>query len=506
MFEKVIDCGSWKGMDVQPTYLLKVGRDGRLGTNDCSAFLEKRAADHVFADMLSRIKVASGDLPIHLIGVGATEAYGPNRNGDGFNEATCLAQFQTFMKNAHFYRNHKNKDPNKSYGKVALAAYNRPMRRIELLLFGNGTKEAAARNGGLILPDSTIDRFHAGDDIPFSMACKVAYDVCDNCGNKAANRSEYCTEDTCIDLDTRHQGLGCYRGLGKVAASGRQQFVENPNCVFFDMSEVVKPADRTAYGGQADYLMKAASAGQIMGGAELADWWAEQNGFELQFGSQAPILKLAHQLAEIEQEIQQNPPGERDQALARAVSPSKQAEADLTPLGKFGTSQAATGLAVLAAEKVALSLPDFLRWISDETGEKLAGIVESVAPHIPGVFTRLAADPDLPLRASDSVYEPASDVLAPYRQRTWANKLASEHSLSSPLVEERIQRSVFRQSPVPALVAGGLRDKSALALAGPGEDLARQYALYKLAFLAAQPQEEQQLPLTTRLVILQNYS
>jgi len=505
MHEKVVDCGSWDGMDMQPAMMLKVGRDGRLGSSDLSQFLEKRAADHVFAHLLSNVKLAAGDLPIHLCGLGATEAYGPNRNGDGFNEATCKQQVATFMKHARYYRNHKNKDPDKSYGKIALAAYNQSMRRVELLLFGNGTKEAAERNGGLVLPDSTISKFHSGDDIPFSMACKVAYDVCDNCGNKAANRSEYCTEDTCISPQDGFRGLGCFSGLGKVAASGRQQFVENPNCIFFDMSEVYKPADRTAYGARADYMSKAASAQHYMGGAELAEWWAAQNGFEVQMGSSIPVVKLAHDLAAIEQELEHSP-ATRDLALVRAMCFSKQAQADLTPLGKLGTRQSATGLAALARQKIALSLPDFLRWISGETGEKLAGLVASVTPHVPGVFSHLAADPNLPLRARDSVFQPDSATLIPRNQRIWAQKLAAEHAMSSPLVEERIQRSVFRQNSSPALVVGGSRHKSAQATAGPGNDLAQQYALYKLAFLAAQPQEEQQLPLTARLVVLQNYN
>lgn len=242
-----------------------------------------------------------------------------------------------------------------------------------------------------------------------------------------------------------------------------------------------------------------------MSGAELAEWYAAQNGYEIQWGSPYRAVKLANQLAKIEQEIENNPMNERDRALARSVSPSKQAQADLTPLGKLGSSSAGTGLAALAGQKVALALPDFLRWISGEKGEKLASLVASVAPHVPGVFTRLAADPDLPLRARDSLYHHDTDTLAPYSQRGWADKMAKEASLSSPLVEERIQRSVIRNITSPVLATSGTWNKTAAAAAGPGEDLAQQYALYKLAFLEAQHAEENQLPLTLRLCVLQNY-
>ena len=54
---------------------------GLLGA-DRQEFL-KTASDS-FADQLDRIKFAKDEVPVHLIALGASEAYGPNRNGDGF--------------------------------------------------------------------------------------------------------------------------------------------------------------------------------------------------------------------------------------------------------------------------------------------------------------------------------------------------------------------------------------------------------------------------------------
>lgn len=504
MMEKIIEVGSWDAFDVSPVALLKVGRDG-FGPADRRDFLEKRAGDHVFVDQLSQVKLGSGDVPIHLIALGATEAYGPNRNGDGFKAATCIAQVHTFRKFARYYRYHKNKDPKKSYGKVALAAYNEPMRRIELLLIGNGTKEAAKRNEGLVMPGSTVDSLHAGKDVGFSMACKIPHDVCSICNNKAANRREYCTSDTCLDPETNFRGLGCKEGLAKLCSNGRQQYVENPNAIFFDMSEVNRPADRTAYGAVADYLQKAASADRIVSGAELAELYARENGYDgwtIDCGRENDQVDLVHKLAAIEAELAANGFSSQDTALMRGLSVADYAPLDLSVLGAPGSEMSRQGLFALAAEKVALSLRDFLQYVSGGAeGEKLAAYVSSVTPHLPGVFGRLAFDPSLPGQIAGNTLSPARGVLPSMTQRTWAKVAAAGYSLVRDRVENRIHRAALRQDPAPRPV----ESVKTAAADEPGEGLARQFALYKVAFLATLSESEAELPLTQRLVVLQNH-
>ena len=189
---KIVSPGGWD-FDAPVAQMIKIGSRGLIG-NDRGDFIKR--ASHVFLPFIDDIKVASDEVPVHLIALGASEAYGPNRNGDGFKEATCKQCYGTFEKFARFYRNHKNKDPQKSYGIVKKAAYNDKMRRVELLTLLNATKSAADRNGGYIA-DREIEKLARGDDLAVSMACRVPYDVCSWCGNHAASKEQYCKSASC---------------------------------------------------------------------------------------------------------------------------------------------------------------------------------------------------------------------------------------------------------------------------------------------------------------------
>ena len=152
-----------------------------------------KRASHQFLPLLDSVKFAADEVPVHLIALGASEAYGPNRNGDGFKEATCRDHHDTFVKFAKFFRNHKNKaergDP--FYGVVKASAYNEDMRRVELLCALNSEKSAAERNGGFVA-DVELEKIARGEDMPVSMACRVPHDVCSFCKHAAKNRDEYC--------------------------------------------------------------------------------------------------------------------------------------------------------------------------------------------------------------------------------------------------------------------------------------------------------------------------
>jgi hypothetical protein len=263
---KAIDVGSWDFQD-KTASIIPVNSKGLTG-RDRSNFFEKRAAAVTFEKELENLKLASGDIPVHLIAIGATEFYSCNKNGDGFCEQTCIDRHPTFVKNASVYRHHANNDKTKRYGKVAASAYNPEMHRVELLVVLNGTKTAAERNGGLVIPDESLQKLAAGKALPWSMGCKVKKDYCGNCGKGSATPKDYCEEHECINAETGKKMFGCKKGLTKVADDGTVQHVENPNCTFMDISEVTVPADRTAYGYIAKY---AASVNRVIGGAELAE-------------------------------------------------------------------------------------------------------------------------------------------------------------------------------------------------------------------------------------------
>lgn len=487
---KVIPAGSWD-FGMEPTALVKVARAGLRGV-DRSLLLDKRAAADTFADILRREPLQPGDVPIHTIAIGATEGYGANRNGDGFNADTCRKQAQTFVgrplsdyrpeahNGARFYRNHRNSDPADSYGYVKAAAYNEPMQRIELLVIGNETKAAAARNGGHVLADNVLEDLYNGKLVGGSMACKLAYDVCSICGNQAPSRQQYCTEKTCVGADGT-QGFGCRTGLTRLLKSGRQQYVENPGAVFFDWSHVTRPADRTAYGGLADGFQKAAAETPVLGGA----WLAEHYGcLDPSLGGLLPQqrcqLKLAHALAECEDQLAQGL-APTDQAIGLAFSPAVQPPLDLAVWGRPGTVKYAAGLVALAEQGILAPPRDYFAGRAD---------LPQILAALPYAFRKLAADPQLPqaLRVWTAVPSQA--------QRVWAQKLATTHSLVPAYVQQRAQQAALRGGNYSQLCI-----KSASA--APAAALAQDYALYQLTALATMSALSES-PLTLRTVALQN--
>src|SRR5262249_35273910 len=132
--------------------------------------------------------------------------------------------------------------------------------RVEVITALNGTKEAAERNEGLIA-DRELDMLDSGHDIAVSQSVKVSHDVCTGCNHSARNRSEYCTADMC-------KYGGCPTHMGRVFDDGFHLFVENPQGLFFDLSNVsdTRGADRTAF-----ITGKVAAAERTPGGAELAE-------------------------------------------------------------------------------------------------------------------------------------------------------------------------------------------------------------------------------------------
>jgi len=174
------------------------------------------------SDWSKRIQPTPGKTYILVLAMGASEFYGPNRNGDAFRESELIKTHKTFETNAHVYKSHINKDPAKSYGKVVKSFYNPDMHRVELILEIDNNKA----------PD-IVDKINSGRSVAVSMGCKIKYDVCSICGNKAPTRAQYCTH-------LRNE-------LNNIYPDGRIVAADNPNPKFFDISIVWRPADKTGY-------------------------------------------------------------------------------------------------------------------------------------------------------------------------------------------------------------------------------------------------------------------
>lgn len=483
---KVIDAGSFNFPDAG-SQLIKVARAGLRGY-DLATFIKR--AGHQAAAIFNTLKFASDEVPVHLLAVGATEDYGPNRNGDGFTRYTCENSHDTFAKFARFYRAHLNKDPAKSYGLVKASLYNPEMKRIELICALNATKASALRNGGL-MADKELEKLASGDDIPVSMACKVAYDVCSGCGNRAKSPKEYCRSEA--EGGTCKYG-GLKTAMGTVYEDGHILHADNPNPFFFDISHVYRPADRIAYvSGQ----LKAASAGCVSG-ASLA----ESLGLTLpplllvtdeMLPNVAQQVKLAAMLADVERDDD-----ERQKHYAIAFAPEVQ-----PPMSDPGYKPAddpvkfAQHLRAMADQRIVLSLTDFISLTTGMPHEKAAYVAEATKAAMPGVFDRLLLDTE---SISANPYVPSktsTDAL-----RMWAAKEASSRSLLPRYVDSRLKLATLRAVPAPQpldreLVKTASNDPKVA-------EMAKHYALYKLAFLAAISDDDRDSALTASLCLVQN--
>ena len=179
--------------------------------------------------------------------LGDSETWGSNVNGDAFPREALLNKtashgYKTFEMYAHAYRHHQNKDPEKAMGRVKAAAWNPMMRRVELLLELDNTK---AKN--------VIEKVANGEYSDWSMGCRVPYDICSKCGNRAKTAAAYCEhlKFAMNEIDDE---------------TGKRICAINTLPKFFDISEVVVGADKTA-----KTLMKVASQGRVLLSAVLGE-------------------------------------------------------------------------------------------------------------------------------------------------------------------------------------------------------------------------------------------
>lgn len=201
-----------------------------VGEGRDQGYLEKTASKDFhpeIADYISQAKPIPGVVQVLLTALGAGEFWGSNVNGDYFPQAALQYNgteygHKTFETMAHVYKHHINKDPAKSYGKVILSVWNERMKRVELIVTIEESKA----------PD-LVERINDGEYPEVSMGCKVPYDVCSICGNKAKTRAQYCDH-------LRYHMNKVPPGHKKIACA------INTVPKFFDISFVLIGADRIA--------------------------------------------------------------------------------------------------------------------------------------------------------------------------------------------------------------------------------------------------------------------
>jgi hypothetical protein len=195
--------------------------------------------------------------------MGAGEYWGSNRNGDYFPIAALKQYYNTFM-NAHLFKHHVNKDPNRSYGRPIFSTYNPRMNRVELIIEIERDKA----------PD-VADRIDNGEDIAVSMGCKCDFDVCSICAHKSPKVADYCDH-------LKHH-------MGEIMEDGRKVFAITPHPRFFDISVVFRGADPTAM-----MLKKVAKDNSCVSSAELG----EAHYIDVQFAPKEDTEKIAAEVVD----------------------------------------------------------------------------------------------------------------------------------------------------------------------------------------------------------------
>lgn len=497
---KVVAAAGWD-WDVPVASMMKVANNGRFGANDLLAFTKRAGSAetaNIFAKELENIKFGQDTIPVHLIALGAKEAYGPNRNGDAFSEAALKRAHNTFVKYAFWFRNHKNKphEGHPKFGYVKASAYNQKMRRVELLCALPTTKKAAEELGWDIqVADKEYEKLARGEDIAVSMACRVPYDVCSGCNNKARTREEYCKEANC-------KYGGCYNNLTKlikVANDAHILHVDNPEPCFFDISNVWRPADRIAYAGRADWV-KAASDGffGIDGAKTAADvgvtapsnviLYQDVNVPAARREELEHMLKLASGIAMYEQQ----PKVWSHAALQQAFAVTMQPPLDLDALGLPAAKPEKTAavLGALADNKIVMPLRDFARMT------KRAEWSTEAAAQLDGIYSRMLSNGSFPQALHESPYLPTR-AMAPAAQRSLANRLSADYGLEKDAVDRRCTQAVLRSHAAP--VINVYKDA-----APPAEKLAQDYACYQLAALHHIAEFDKDFQTTVGFVLTQN--
>lgn len=350
---------------------------------------------------IEKAKPIPGLVQVLLTALGAHEFWGQNVNGDRFPEIPLKHEgpdygYQTFLTNGNYFIHHVNRDPALAKGKVLHSVWNDKAHRVELIVGISPELDPEAT--------TSIDR---GETLCFSMGCKVPYDVCSICGNKAKTRAQYCDH-----LRYQMNHIDPVTGLlvGAINTLPR----------FFDISRVLIPADKTAY-----MWTKVASAANPFHGlssAQLA---------ELPPGKIADLSYL-HKVAEERKEA-----STKRAAVAKKAEIVKRVESNISPGFEAKLERSipiAKGLLDEASPTLSPEQMKELRAIAPSLGHLLSTFLALAMQPKPDELASLGSEltPDSlkALQISPDLFDPAiAQRLMP---------LAPERSFARPLLLRRI--------------------------------------------------------------------
>lgn len=213
--------------------------------------------------------------------------------------------------------------------------------------------------------------------------CKVAYDVCSGCGNKAKSRKYYCTEKTC-----KYGGLK--ENIGRTYDDGHILRAFNPEPQFFDISLVTVPADRIAYAlGVLDDFKQVKKA-------SAAPLWLYKLPEENEVIEQLKVLGelAAHERSSIYL---------LKKSATYFPNKIKIAAALYEKISLMDIPQVSYTLTKLG---ILLPIEEFLVQFAEATPEEAIKVGKAVRPYLADAFQRLLQDPDVTEKLASNIFYP----------------------------------------------------------------------------------------------------
>lgn len=432
-------------------------------------FIRKQAA--VLTEDIANAKPEPGHSLLHVIAMGASEDYGPNKNADGYKRAMLERDHPTFVSDGLVYKEHKNDDPKLASGTVKSAAYNPDMHRVELLMSVDDNKWSGE-----------LQKLASGGDLTVSMSCQVPYDQCSICGNQAKTRSAYCDH--------------MKKMAGMQLDDGRTVYVDNPYGRFFDISGVKNRADRIAF-----VFNKVASYGPVTTGAEL--WDLTRGALIPKKASLRSWSKKAmlYKLAEIEKEVEGVIHGVGANApvmgMVGAFSPDAKLDShDADELSREAEKDLGKVLKSLGDARISLSLRDFVRIVLKQHDESTIAGAERA---LPGIFCKALGDGDDEL-CDDGAYD-CEDCGMPGKFASLIHRVAGLASLDDEPAMGRTMTVTIHGGRMPTV-----KSASSAIITPEAMVLAREYAKYKLSLFDKCASDGRGMsPMFCLLGVLQNY-
>lgn len=418
-----------------------------------------KTAGTVFGVDYDALKPDAEHVGIHATAIGAFERYGANRNADSFPKLACIRYHDTFVKNGAMFRHHRNKDRSKNTGAIKASAYNFPMDRIELFLHAH--KERA---------HDELEQLEKTGELPFSMACKVAFDRCNRCNTVRKNKDD---PKQCDHVKYE---------LGKMADDGTVTCTHNDEPGFFDFSTVGRPADRIAWN------LKVA-AGEFIDSIKLAEaeelWVPDYIAIESATGQ----AKLAHlkRIAVMQdtyrgwftKQAAIKTPGDQYFYELRKAAGTCLDDTTLAELRKFEPKVA---FSMLAKSGIVLDVPSFFKYAMGPAFTEIAALIPEIAGAVSIVISDAVKNSACQKICNDCTFDVSTDT--PYRNQVPVGlneKLASAGAVGTVMEERIIGVTLSRNIPKFAVdneIQTGFNTPGTVVLA-------EKYAAYELSAVEA---------------------